>query len=152
MTRRDDVKRGVFQMRLEVLGHARIEIGVGLSPDEFDRYVKRLHLTETSGIPGDLLGAEPRETFWMLALNDLPAAGAAGCVLNVPRSRRRRSLAGRPARAAGHPEWFSLRQKSRAIGLENGPTEAIVPPGMTGEETMLEAIDPVRERKPNALG
>jgi hypothetical protein len=42
-------------MRSEVLGHAFIEIWIGLSPDELDRNIKSLHLGNALSVSSDFL-------------------------------------------------------------------------------------------------
>jgi hypothetical protein len=45
----------MLQMRLEVLGNARVEVEIIVSPDQLDRNIERLQIRKPLGISSDFL-------------------------------------------------------------------------------------------------
>ena len=52
MACRDDGEGRVLELRLAPLGHGYSDVGIVLSPDEFDRYIQRFKRSEMLGVSG----------------------------------------------------------------------------------------------------
>ncbi|MEA2911822.1 MAG: hypothetical protein QOJ15_3903 [Bradyrhizobium sp.] len=52
MARRHDREGGILQLRLAPLGHGHTDVGIELSPDQFDRNVERLERRQMLGVLG----------------------------------------------------------------------------------------------------